>query len=124
MVFHAFVFLQVFNEINARKLHNEINVFKGIEHHNMFIAVFVGTVIVQFLLVELPGLNTAFGCTSLEPWMHLVCVGVGALALPWNLVVHYVPYEWIPLGAWAGAIDESELDELTAKPEEDNATNK
>jgi hypothetical protein len=23
---------------------------------------------------------------SLEPWMHLVCVGVGALALPWNLV--------------------------------------
>ena len=21
-------------------------------------------------------------------------------------VVHFVPYDWIPLGAWAGAIDE------------------
>jgi len=119
MVFHAFVFLQVFNEINARKLHNEINVFKGIEHHGMFIAVFVGTLIVQFLLVELPGLNVAFGCTHLEPWMHVFCLVAGLLALPWNILVHYCPYEWIPLGSWAGGIDESELDELTAKPEED-----
>ena len=73
MVFHTFVFLQIFNEINARKLHNELNVFKGIEHHHMFVYVFVGTIIVQYLLIELPGLNITFGCTHLEPWMHAFC---------------------------------------------------
>ena len=31
MVFHSFVFMQIFNEINARKLHNEVNVFKGLQ---------------------------------------------------------------------------------------------
>jgi hypothetical protein len=28
-----------------------------------------------------------------------------------------MPYEWISLGAWAGAIDETALDELTSKDE-------
>ena len=118
MVFHAFVFMQVFNEINARKLHNELNVFKGIEHHMMFILVFVGTVIVQFILVEVPGINTTFGCTGLDLWMHIVCFLCGAAELLWNPVVHYMPYEWIPLGSWAGSIDEEQLDELTTLDDE------
>ena len=32
----------------------------------MFIAVFIGTIVVQFLLVELPGLNQTFMCTHME----------------------------------------------------------
>ena len=55
MVFHAFVFCQVFNEINARKLHNELNVFKGITVHPWFLAVFFGTIGVQYALIEVPG---------------------------------------------------------------------
>jgi len=39
----------------------------------MFVYVFVGTIIVQYLLIELPGLNITFGCTHLEPWMHAFC---------------------------------------------------
>jgi hypothetical protein len=119
MVFHTFVFLQVFNEINARKLHNEFNVFKGVQHHFMFIAVFIGTLAVQFILVEVPGINTTFKCTNLDPWMHLFCLLAGASELLWNILVHFLPYEWISLGAWAGSIDEAQLDELTEIKEED-----
>jgi magnesium-transporting ATPase (P-type) len=43
MVFHSFVFMQVFNEINARKLNNEWNVFGGLQYHAMFIYIFFGT---------------------------------------------------------------------------------
>jgi magnesium-transporting ATPase (P-type) len=65
MVFHSFVFMQIFNEINARKLFNEANVFRGLQYHMMFIYVFIGTLIMQFVLVELPGVNTTFGCEHL-----------------------------------------------------------
>ncbi|KAJ1482483.1 hypothetical protein T484DRAFT_1624150 [Baffinella frigidus] len=47
IVFNVFVFLQVFNEVNARKIHNELNMFQGIMYNNMFLIVLFGTIIVQ-----------------------------------------------------------------------------
>jgi len=47
MFFDIFVFLQVFNEINARKLKaSEKNVFAGFFNNTIFIAVIVGTIII------------------------------------------------------------------------------
>jgi len=43
-------------------------------------------------------------------------------AIPWNVAVHYMPYEWISLGAWAGAIDETALDEMTSNEQEATQT--
>jgi len=59
-----------------------------------------------------------------QPWQHLFCLICGALALPWNLVVHCIPYEWIPLGSWAGGMDESEVDNLLAAAKEEENTDK
>jgi magnesium-transporting ATPase (P-type) len=81
MVFHSFVFMQIFNEINARKLHNEVNVFKGLQHHPMFIYVFIGTIITQFLLVELPGVNTTFQCEHLVSYTQMSAL----LVLDWSV---------------------------------------
>ena len=47
MVFNVFVLMQCFNEINARKIHGERNVFKGIFTNALFICIVVGTVIAQ-----------------------------------------------------------------------------
>ena len=53
MFFHIFVFLQVFNEINCRKLHSsELNVFDGFFSNWIFLGIFASTIIVQILLVE------------------------------------------------------------------------
>merc|ERR1711871_992486 len=52
MIFHTFVMMQCFNEINSRKVHNEVNVFQGIFRTALFSVIVVGTIIVQFLLVE------------------------------------------------------------------------
>jgi P-type Ca2+ transporter type 2B len=47
LIFHMFVFLQVFNEINARKLGEfEYNVFSGFFSNALFVGVIIGTVIV------------------------------------------------------------------------------
>jgi Ca2+ transporting ATPase len=112
IIFNVFVFLQVFNEINARKIHNEWNMFQGILYNDMFLAVVIGTIIVQIILVQVPGVNTAFGCTGLDAVQWLICLSLGFTSIPINFIVKMMPYEWIPLGSWAGGLDESAIDEV------------
>jgi len=47
IVFQVFVFLQIFNLINARKIGDgELNVFKGFFNNKMFIIVMVLTILI------------------------------------------------------------------------------
>jgi len=43
MVFTAFVSMTLFNELNARKVHGERNVFRGIMSNYIFIAIWTTT---------------------------------------------------------------------------------
>lgn len=49
IIFNAFVLMTLFNEINARKIHNERNVFAGIQNNMIFLLIwlfcFIGQVI-------------------------------------------------------------------------------
>ena len=74
IVFNVFVLMQVFNEINSRKIHNEINVFDGVFKNSFFLVIVVGTFVVQYLLIEIQGLNTAFGCTNLTKDQWIACM--------------------------------------------------
>lgn len=47
IIFNTFVLMQLFNEINARKVHGERNVFTGISKNAIFLAVVIGTFIAQ-----------------------------------------------------------------------------
>lgn len=56
MFFNVFVLLQVFNEINARKLKStELNVFKNFFNNPLFLVILVVTVAIQMLCVEFGG---------------------------------------------------------------------
>jgi len=47
LIFQAFVFLQIFNQINARKLEsNELNVFKNFCNNPLFFIITVLTLVV------------------------------------------------------------------------------
>ncbi|ORX48862.1 PMCA-type calcium-translocating P-type ATPase [Hesseltinella vesiculosa] len=57
MIFNVFVFMQIFNEINCRRIDNTtLNVFQNITHHSMFIIIQVTVIISQFLIVTFGGL--------------------------------------------------------------------
>ena len=57
MIFHAFVFMQVFNEINSRKLGDkDFNVFKGFFNNWLFLFIILLTIGVQILMVQYGGL--------------------------------------------------------------------
>lgn len=47
IIFNTFVLMQLFNEINARKIHGERNVFDGIFANPIFCSIVLGTFAVQ-----------------------------------------------------------------------------
>lgn len=47
MIFNTFVFMTLFNEVNARKIHNQHNIFSGICTNPIFIGIWIGTILAQ-----------------------------------------------------------------------------
>jgi Ca2+ transporting ATPase len=47
IIFNAFVWMQIFNEINARKIHGERNVFQNFFTNPVFTGIVFGTAVTQ-----------------------------------------------------------------------------
>lgn len=91
MVFHSFVMMQVFNEINARKIANERNVFAGMFTNHLFPTIIVFTIVVQFLLVIFGGV--AMEVMPLTVEMHVAAVVIGFFAMLYNQAILFVSSE-------------------------------
>lgn len=48
-----------------------------------------------------------------------VCLLLGFTSIPMNFLFHYIPYEWISLGKWAGELEDSVIDEQLNEKEEE-----
>jgi hypothetical protein len=78
--------MQIFNEINARKLgEKEYNVFAGFFNNPLFLLILLSTMAVQYLMVEYGGASVRTISISTE--LHLKCMGIGAFSLIWGLIV-------------------------------------
>jgi P-type Ca2+ transporter type 2B len=84
MIFNAFVMMTLFNEINCRRIHGEVNVFSNIFANKIFCTIWLGTFVTQVLLVQYGSM--VFSCVplSLDQWMWCCLFGVGSLL--WNQV--------------------------------------
>ncbi|EKX52947.1 hypothetical protein GUITHDRAFT_161121 [Guillardia theta CCMP2712] len=96
MIFTVFVLMQLFNQINARKIHGEWNAFTGIFDNKFFLSVMGLEFAMQFLMVEIPGVNTAVGCTGMTFGQWVLCIFIGATELPMHLLIARVPLKWLP----------------------------
>ena len=90
LIFHTFVFMQVFNEINCRKIgESEFNVFADFFDNALFIFIMVVTVCVQIILVQYGG--EAVKCTPLTLEQHGICICVGAVSIIVSFIVKLLP---------------------------------
>ncbi|XP_058842266.1 plasma membrane calcium-transporting ATPase 1-like isoform X2 [Acipenser ruthenus] len=89
IVFNTFVMMQLFNEINARKIHGERNVFEGIFNNLIFCSIVFGTFVIQIIIVQFGG--KPFSCIGLgiEHWLWCVFLGIGALL--WGQLISSIP---------------------------------
>lgn len=88
IVFNVFVFLQLFNELNARKIHDEINCFEGVFTNPVYLSVCAFQITAQIFIVEFGGL--AFGTKGLSISQWFICIALGALSLPVGLALRLI----------------------------------
>uniref|UniRef100_A0A8C1SRT4 Calcium-transporting ATPase n=1 Tax=Cyprinus carpio TaxID=7962 RepID=A0A8C1SRT4_CYPCA len=125
IVFNTFVMLQLFNEINARKIHGERNVFEGIFNNMIFCSIVFGSFVIQFLIVQFGG--KPFSCVglSVEQWLWCVFLGFGSLL--WGQLISTIPTSRLKFLMTAGhgtqkeEITEDELEEMEDQDEIDHA---
>lgn len=86
IIFHSFVFMQIFNEINARKLgEKEYNVFEGFFNNFLFLGIILGTCGIQYMMVQIGGASMRTTPLSLE--QHLICLGIGMFSLVQGVLI-------------------------------------
>ena len=95
VVFNTFVWLQIFNEINCRRLDNKLNVFSGIPQNPFFIVIMIVMVGCQTLIIFFGG--QAFSVTSLNLQQWLVSIALGFLGIPTGALVRLIPNDFIKL---------------------------
>uniref|UniRef100_A0A3B4AFC0 Calcium-transporting ATPase n=1 Tax=Periophthalmus magnuspinnatus TaxID=409849 RepID=A0A3B4AFC0_9GOBI len=119
IIFNTFVLMQLFNEINARKIHGERNVFDGIFGNPIFCSIVLGTFAVQIVIVQFGGKPFSCAPLNVEQWLWCLFVGVGELL--WGQLIATVPTERLPCLKEAGLglePGEEEGEELAEDEEE------
>lgn len=93
-IFNTFVFLQLFNFINCRKIGpRDFNVFEAPLHNMYFLVVFAGTAAAQVLMCEC--FPTLTGTVSLSRSEWGACVAVGATPLLISAALKITPVAWV-----------------------------
>lgn len=89
LLYNTFIWLQLFNEFNCRRIDNELNMFANIIHCPAFIIVWLCCVVLHVILFEFAGivLNTTT-VTAIE-WVW--SIGIGAVSLILGLVLRLIP---------------------------------
>jgi len=78
-VFNAFIFMQIFNEVNARNV-EEMNVFRGLLQNRLFVGVILFSALAQWLIIQFAG---DFAQTVPLRWQHwLLSIIIGMCAFP------------------------------------------
>ncbi|XP_026881675.2 plasma membrane calcium-transporting ATPase 3a isoform X4 [Electrophorus electricus] len=119
IIFNTFVLMQLFNEINARKIHGERNVFSDIFANPIFCSIVLGTFSIQIVIVQFGGKPFSCAPLNMEQWLWCLFVGVGELL--WGQLISSVPTSQLKCLKEAGhgpAADEV-MDEDLAEDEEE-----
>lgn len=93
VTFNTFVWLQIFNELNCRRLDDKLNVFVGIHRNPFFIAITLIMVVGQILIVFVGG--TAFSVTRLNGQQWAASIILGLLSLPFGAIIRIIPNKFI-----------------------------
>lgn len=89
VVFNTFVWMQIFNELNNRRLDNKFNVFEGVLRNYWFLGINVVIVSGQIMIIFIGG--AAFSVTRLSGILWAICIICSLGCLPWAIVLRMIP---------------------------------
>ncbi|KAJ5092766.1 hypothetical protein N7456_008627 [Penicillium angulare] len=89
VVFNTFVWMQIFNEFNNRRLDNRFNIFEGMFKNYWFLGINAIMIGGQVMIVYVGG--EAFGVTRLSGILWAVCLICAIGCLPWAVILRLIP---------------------------------
>jgi Ca2+-transporting ATPase len=93
LVFNTFVWMQIFNAINNRRLDNRFNIFEGIHRNIFFIIIMFIMIGGQTMIIFVGG--RAFSVTRINGAQWGYSIVLGALSIPVGVIVRLVPDELV-----------------------------
>ncbi|VDN94672.1 unnamed protein product [Brugia pahangi] len=120
IVFNTFVMMTLFNEINARKIHGERNIFTGLFSNPIYYVIWIATMIAQIFIVQFGGRWFSTAALNLEQWLWCLAFGVGVLL--WGQVVTTIPTSGLPKNMAIGGGDVTSTENILSGEYEDSAT--
>lgn len=95
-IFNTFIYMQVFNMFNARKIYDEKNVFAGIISNKYFLGVWTVIALFQIVITQFTGkvFEVSDVGLSWEQWLISVAIGFGTLVI--DLILKFVPDSIFP----------------------------
>ncbi|PVH95686.1 calcium-translocating P-type ATPase [Periconia macrospinosa] len=92
LIFNMFVWLQIFNQYNNRRLDNKLNIFAGIHRNYYFMAMNVIMVGCQVAIAFFG--STAFSIVRINGPQWAISIVVALLCIPWGVCVRLFPDAW------------------------------
>uniref|UniRef100_A0A914V4V5 Calcium-transporting ATPase n=1 Tax=Plectus sambesii TaxID=2011161 RepID=A0A914V4V5_9BILA len=120
IVFNTFVMMTLFNEINARKIHGERNIFAGLFSNPIYYTIWIGTMASQVLIVQFGGRWFSTSGLNAEQWLWCIAFGFGVLL--WGQVVTSIPTKGLPKSMTIGSGDVQDTPGLLTGEYEDPET--
>ncbi|CAG8958661.1 hypothetical protein HYFRA_00011501 [Hymenoscyphus fraxineus] len=93
LVFNTFVWMQVFNQWNNRRLDNKFNIFEGVTKNYFFMGINVVMVGIQIMIIFVGG--AAFSIVRLNGAQWGYSVVLGFLSIPAGAVIRLIPDELV-----------------------------
>jgi len=93
VIFNTFVWMQIFNQYNNRRLDNKFNIFEGVQRNWFFIGINCIMVGGQIMIIFIGG--RAFSITRLNGPQWGYSLVLGALSLPMAVVIRLIPDAFI-----------------------------
>ena len=94
IIFNTFVWMQIFNEFNNRRLDNKFNIFEGVHRNKFFIGINILMVGLQILIIFIGSRAFQIVDGGLNGTQWAISVVTALACLPWAVLVRLFPDEW------------------------------
>ena len=93
LIFNTFVWMQIFNQYNNRRLDNKMNILEGVQRNYFFIGIQFIIVAGQILIVYIGG--QAFSIHRLNRAQWIYSIVLGFLSIPVGTFIRLIPDDFI-----------------------------
>jgi Ca2+-transporting ATPase len=93
LIFNTFVWMQIFNQYNNRRLDNKFNILEGITRNWFFIGINVVMIGGQVMIIFIGG--QAFSVKELNGIQWAISIILGAISLPVAVIIRLIPDELV-----------------------------